>query len=645
MNSGNTEDTHQAEHAEDANDQIEADTQAPTKEEQDFAICAALNNIENCIRLRKRYDDVSITNFFRNNKAETSVLQNIFGPYTDKTNWLTDLHNYVDESTNRELQTIGLRAFEALLTIRNTETITHQDQNTTPKSTNPTTQQTDTIRSHTVEQGTLQPQQRNIFGRLFSMIPKSPNAFTKSIKDMINTERTTTHNHSEKPHVEQPGTSRQDTTTNQENRPNTSVRMTNPEHGRLKQTHVSFEPQKRTHTPQQDTQQYEANHVDLNTHIPQRIINPQQQATYQQRQTTQHIPYVPRQETFIPQQVPNDQEPDLINIRFLNTLEEMGKCFRQMSTAVNEQKPIQMDILKNSRQNVVEWFERFDRQTILWDTVHKGPEVTKHLEASALYFWDQMHSDDKYDYKCIRDHLIDKLGPTDRTFSVKADFYICKQELDETIDQFAHRLNSFRKRWPPSDLESFDRDLMSAFKKGCLPSIGIAIINSQARTFDVLQKEATRIAERLQHMQDDVAIEAVIRRDNNCFFCKQPGHFAKDCPEKIIEKTEANRYQKTSGPTCMYCGKLGHFAIDCFEMKKIIEQKSVTFHGTQPKGTTDATNYHNKKKYCSHCKMENHDTEFCNILKRLNRNSGTTKKTNIPDANAAGTTQQNPLNQ
>ena len=93
MNSENTEDTQQAEHAEDANDQIEADTQAPTKEEQDFAICAALNNIENCIRLRKRYDDVSITNFFRNNKAETSVLQNIFGPYTDKTNWLTDLHN------------------------------------------------------------------------------------------------------------------------------------------------------------------------------------------------------------------------------------------------------------------------------------------------------------------------------------------------------------------------------------------------------------------------------------------------------------------------------------------------------------------------------------------------------------------------
>jgi hypothetical protein len=104
------------------------------------------------------------------------------------------------------------------------------------------------------------------------------------------------------------------------------------------------------------------------------------------------------------------------------------------------------DILKNSRQNVVKWFERFDRQTILWDTVHKGPEVTKYLEASASYFWDQMHADDKYDYKCIREHLIDKLGPTDRTFSVKADFYHCKQELDETVDKFAHRLNSFRKR-------------------------------------------------------------------------------------------------------------------------------------------------------------------------------------------------------
>ncbi len=45
---------------------------------------------------------------------------------------------------------------------------------------------------------------------------------------------------------------------------------------------------------------------------------------------------------FIPQQIPNDQEPNLFIMRFLNTLQEMGKCFRQMSTAVNEQKPIQM---------------------------------------------------------------------------------------------------------------------------------------------------------------------------------------------------------------------------------------------------------------------------------------------------------------
>jgi hypothetical protein len=282
------------------------------------------------------------------------------------------------------------------------------------------------------------------------------------------------------------------------------------------------------HVPQRTayTNQEEVNQPDFNNYIPQRVAKVQQQMTYRPH---------PRQEMFVPQQIPNDQEPDLFNTRFLNTLEEMGKCFRQMSTAVNEQKPIQMDILKNSRQNVVEWFERFDRQTILWDTVHKGPEVTKYLEASALFFWDPMHADDKYEYKCIREHLIDKLGPTDRTFSVKADFYHCKKELDETVDQFAHRLSSFRKRWPPSDLESFDRDLMSAFKKGCLPSISIAIVNSQARTFHVLQKEATRIAERLQHMQDDVAIESVLRRENICYFCKHPA---------ISPKTALRNYRK-----------------------------------------------------------------------------------------------------
>jgi hypothetical protein len=37
-------------------------------------------------------------------------------------------------------------------------------------------------------------------------------------------------------------------------------------------------------------------------------------------------------------------------------------------------------------------------------------------------------------------------------------------------------------------------------------------------------------------MQDDVAIESVLRREVICNSCKQPGHFAKNCPEKFIEK-------------------------------------------------------------------------------------------------------------
>ena len=105
-------------------------------------------------------------------------MQTIFGAYTDKTNWLTELHTYVHESRNKELHTIGLRCFEALMANKNTEPVTQQEEDKIPQPQTPTAQQTHIITTNTMAQVAQQPQQRNIFGRLLSMIPISPNLFT-----------------------------------------------------------------------------------------------------------------------------------------------------------------------------------------------------------------------------------------------------------------------------------------------------------------------------------------------------------------------------------------------------------------------------------------------------------------------------------
>lgn len=114
---------------------------------------------------------------------------------------------------------------------------------------------------------------------------------------------------------------------------------------------------------------------------------------------------------------------------------------------------------------------------------------------------------------------------------MKAGFYNARQEEDETVEKFAQRLHSFKKSWPQNEMMSFERVLKCAFKKGCITDISVAIVNSNARSFDEILKQAMRVAERIYKQQEDIKIEAAVSRDNSCRICKRMGHWAKECPE------------------------------------------------------------------------------------------------------------------
>jgi hypothetical protein len=145
---------------------------------------------------------------------------------------------------------------------KNTEPVSQQEEDTIQQPQTPTAQQTHTITTNTIAQVAQQPQQRNIFGRLLSMIPISPNLFTKSNKDK----------------------NIKNVTPTQENKPTTSERTTNSEQVAqdiLEQRHILHVPQRTANTNQE-----EVNQPELNKYIPQRGAKVQQQMTYQPQQTT-----------------------------------------------------------------------------------------------------------------------------------------------------------------------------------------------------------------------------------------------------------------------------------------------------------------------------------------------------------------------
>jgi hypothetical protein len=103
------------------------------------------------------------------------------------------------------------------------------------------------------------------------------------------------------------------------------------------------------------------------------------------------------------------------------------ETIKTIKSAIVEQRNIHIDKLKSSDQNVVECFQTFDRLTIRWSPKIKGEEVTRWIEGSALYYSEIMDESYKYDYDHIREHLIEKMGPTDRWFCLETEFYASRK--------------------------------------------------------------------------------------------------------------------------------------------------------------------------------------------------------------------------
>ena len=75
--------------------------------------------------------------------------------------------------------------------------------------------------------------------------------------------------------------------------------------------------------------------------------------------------------------------------------------------------------LKKWSEDIVGCFDSLERQTTDWTSSEKAEELVNWLEEKALVMLKKAESTEKKNYSAIKKHLINKLTPANRDFSLK----------------------------------------------------------------------------------------------------------------------------------------------------------------------------------------------------------------------------------
>ena len=111
-----------------------------------------------------------------------------------------------------------------------------------------------------------------------------------------------------------------------------------------------------------------------------------------------------------------------------------------------------------------------------------------------------------------------------------------RQESNESIDNFLHRILKCKKEWKHTEHTRFDRDLPSIFKMGLKLEIAPIISSFKFTTFDELLMKAKDIESILKRKEESYSLNEVSMKSYpkqtfdktkvKCFKWQNTGHFA-----------------------------------------------------------------------------------------------------------------------
>jgi hypothetical protein len=197
---------------------------------------------------------------------------------------------------------------------------------------------------------------------------------------------------------------------------------------------------------------------------------------------------------------------------------------------------VRIETLRSAKQNVTEWFERFELNSKRWSNEERGLEIACYFEDEAYEKFKLMEEETE-EYLKVKSYMISKLKPADHKVRTKTEFYSAKQRPDEAIEKFGVRLLTCLKECDKKERAILELDLPDIFRRGCTASVrSVLAVKDKKTSFHSMWAKAREVECSLKEAELETTIKSVEESvdavsknvPNHCFKCKREGHIAKD---------------------------------------------------------------------------------------------------------------------
>ena len=245
--------------------------------------------------------------------------------------------------------------------------------------------------------------------------------------------------------------------------------------------------------------------------------------------------------------------------------------------------------------DITEWLLRFEicSKANGWDAAKKALKLPTLLEGEALAAWTELTEEEQADYAATTKQLKKKLSPLE--FSSLEAFHKRKLRPGEALSMFLQDLKQMLLHAMPNIdetarnqlllhqflaglpvsvskqlratadittvdkalerarlLMAIDAELQEPAKESCSAAIVPAASNQELKQLAERVEELTLQVATLTKRRPRQPQLAAVRR---CFYCNQPGHFQRNCPQRLQDEYEQRR--------CYLCGQWGHVEQYC----------------------------------------------------------------------------------
>lgn len=158
---------------------------------------------------------------------------------------------------------------------------------------------------------------------------------------------------------------------------------------------------------------------------------------------------------------------------------------------------IPIDHLKSDKQDVLDWFEEYERITKSydWDTKKRGKRLPSFLKGPAARIWEDVKEKYRYDYKKLKKILCKKLRADNARSLATKEFYKIKQNRSESAEDFGYKIKKLTSRAHITK----KKEIINTFVEGTTPSLRQLL---SIRKYTSIN-EAIREAKRLENVLEE----------------------------------------------------------------------------------------------------------------------------------------------